>query len=290
MPELASRRNRMKQRFSRTRGASRDSRHRIKRFRRLLCEVLEDRRLLSGSAPEIELFNTSPALFVENQGQWSDASVRFMHQGDGANVAMTDTGPVFQLFRREATDATARVQAEPLGRGPDTEEYVTQTLQFSANFVGANQVEPVGLDRSDAVFNYFIGEQANWHSEVPGYELVAYEGLYDGIELRTRGQRSHLKYEFHVAPGADYRRVQIQYDGIERLAIGEDGSLRVNPGSGWGELVDDAPYIYQTIDGQQMEVAGEFSLLNRDTYAFRITGDYDPARELIIDPELSWST
>ena len=50
----------------------------------------------------------APALFVENQGQWSDASVRFMHQGDGANVAMTDTGPVFQVFRREAAaDAPA---------------------------------------------------------------------------------------------------------------------------------------------------------------------------------------
>ena len=76
------------------------NRCRIKRFRRLVCEGLEDRRLLSGTSPEIELFNTSPALFVENQGQWSDASVRFMHQGDGANVVMTDTGPVFQVFRR----------------------------------------------------------------------------------------------------------------------------------------------------------------------------------------------
>ena len=50
------------------------------------------------------MFNVSPALFVENQGQWADESVRFMHQGDGVNVAMTDTGPVFQLFRSEPVD------------------------------------------------------------------------------------------------------------------------------------------------------------------------------------------
>jgi hypothetical protein len=44
-------------------------------------------------------FQASPALFVTNQGQWDDPSVRFVHQGDGANVAMTDAGPVFQLSR-----------------------------------------------------------------------------------------------------------------------------------------------------------------------------------------------
>ena len=72
-------------------------------LRRLRFEALEDRRLLDGAVGQqaIELFNVSPALFVENQGQWADESVRFVHQGDGVNVAMTDTGPVFQLFRSE---------------------------------------------------------------------------------------------------------------------------------------------------------------------------------------------
>ena len=65
---------------------------------------LESRRMLSASAGSgaMECFSLSPALFVENQGQWADESVRFAHQGDGANVAMTDSGPVFQLFRTES--------------------------------------------------------------------------------------------------------------------------------------------------------------------------------------------
>lgn len=41
------------------------------RLRTLGVELLEDRRLLDGAVGEqaIELFNVSPALFVENQGQ-----------------------------------------------------------------------------------------------------------------------------------------------------------------------------------------------------------------------------
>jgi len=68
------------------------------RHRRLGCEPLEDRRMLSIGSPQLEMFRVSPALFVENLGQWADESVRFVHQGDGVNVAMTDAGPVFQLF------------------------------------------------------------------------------------------------------------------------------------------------------------------------------------------------
>ena len=89
--------------------------------RRLGVELLEGRRLLSALAHEqvVELSSTSPALFVENQGQWTDESVRFLHQGDGVNVAMTDAGPVFRLFQREEAEClTFNVKLPcPEGRG-----------------------------------------------------------------------------------------------------------------------------------------------------------------------------
>jgi hypothetical protein len=36
-----------------------------------------------------KLFDVSPALFVENQGQWSDPSIRYVHDGDRVDVAVT---------------------------------------------------------------------------------------------------------------------------------------------------------------------------------------------------------
>ena len=49
-------------------------------------ETLGPRLLLDAAAHEQahELFSVSPALFVENQGQWADPSVRFVHQGSCA--------------------------------------------------------------------------------------------------------------------------------------------------------------------------------------------------------------
>ncbi len=189
--------------------ARRDAYH-----RRLVCEELEDRRLLSvatGSDQQtVQLFNASPALFAENQGQWVDPAVRYVFQGDGANVAMTDTGPVFQVFQQSATVAPAAPSgpANPLDRLAAPTAAATQSEQFSVHFDGADLVTPTGTDHAATVYNYLVGDQSQWRTNVPTYQKVAYDGLYAGIDLVTWGQRDSLKYEFHVAPGADYQQIR----------------------------------------------------------------------------------
>ena len=269
------------------------------RFRRLGCELLEDRRLLSlgpegsaGAGP-VQLFGVSPALFVENQGQWPDPSVRYAFQGSGANVLFTDTGPVFQVLRRDVAEQAEQPdgvthRADPLANLAEHEETAIQSAQFSVTFEGGNLVEPVGLDRAETVYNYYAGDQSRWRSEVPTYETVAYLGLYDGIDLLTWGRRDSLKYEFHVAPGADWGQVRIRYEGIDGLVLDPLGNLHVQ--TSVGELVDDAPRVYQEIGGRQIDVPARFELVDAQSCRFVLTGDYDPSVELVIDPDLAWAT
>ena len=165
------------------------------------------------------------------------------------------------------------------------------SLAFSAAFPGARVVNPVGREMLDTKVNYCLGaDHGKWRSGVPTFGVVVYEGLYDGIDLHTYGRRSNLKYEFHVAPGADWRKIRIHYDGIAGLSIAENGSLIVDVGYGWGSLQDDAPIIYQEIGGRRVNVPGRFVLVDSRTYSFEITGTADTAAPLVIDPELAWST
>ncbi len=304
--------------------------------RRLFVESLECRCLLAvgvaGTAEQVvELFDISPPLFIENQGQWADDSIRYALFGNGANVLHTDTGPVFQFVGGDSVGdfdpgsftgamgslpALAGVRA-PMGKGgqaahgtPITSSSLepisssqTQTpsetdwspsetpptsIVFSMRFEGAQTIEPVGRDRAQTYFNFYVGEQDAWRSNVPAFETVAYPGLYAGIDLLTWGRPSSLKYEFHVAPGADYEQIRVQYEGIEGLSLDEDGALLVE--TAVGTLIDAAPYVYQIIAGQQVEVASQFTLLDNDSYSFTIDDDYDRSAELVIDPELDWST
>jgi hypothetical protein len=232
--------------------------------RKLHFEPLEDRRLLAAGAVEtadqaVELLGASPALFVENQGQWADESVRYAFFGQGANVLHTDTGPVLQLFQSAAGGVSDGDDGLVEG---DSDLFETATVSISFN--GADAINPVGQDQTETIHNYFIGDQSRWRSEVPTFETVAYPDLYDGIDLFTWGRPSSLKYEFHVAPGVDYQQIEVHYDDIDGLWLDDAGALHVT--TPLGELVDDAPFIYQQINGQQVEVPGEFSLIDNNTY------------------------
>jgi hypothetical protein len=252
--------------------------HRKTHFHKLGVELLEDRRLLSVGSPQLELFQSSPALFVENRGQWPDPTIRYLHQGDGANVAMTDFGPVFQVFRPDESPFASSDQLPP------------SLVEFSVAFAGAKPIVPRGLEPADTKFNFFTSATSDPHTNVPGFATVAYEDLYVGIDMISRGRRDSLKYEFHVAPGADHRQIRIQYSGIEGLSLADDGTLQVDLGGDWGILTDDAPFLYQMIDGRQTAVEGKFRLLDSRTYGFEVIGEFDAGLELVIDPNLAWSS
>jgi hypothetical protein len=262
--------------------------------RSLRFEPLERRYLLSAAPadPALQVFGTSTALFVENQGQWQNDAVRFGFDGPGVDIAFSDSGLTYRVIKHEAPPRTT--SDDSLSATTDSihdvhlDEQITHTTQFSVAFDGANCVTPVGLDEATTKFNYFVGDQTNWREGVASFATVAYENLYDGIDLHTFGRRDSLKYEFYVAPGADWGQIQISFDGIEGLSIDDAGALHIH--TELGALIDTAPYIYQQIDGQQVEVAGSFVLLDGDTYAFDIQGSYDHTVELVIDPYVQWST
>jgi len=250
-------------------------RHGRCRLRRpaLRLEALEPRVVLSGDPSALEVLNAAPALFAANLGQWQDPSVRYLFQGAGTAVAHTEGGPVFLLSRPE--------------QGADGASFVHST-SFAVTFVGAENVAPVGLDPSEAVYNYYVGDPSTWRSEVPTFETVGYLDLWAGVDLLTWGRRDGLKYEFRIAPGADPGQIRLRYEGIEGLWLDDSGALHVV--TPLGEVVDDAPFIYQEIGGERVQVAGAFLLADACTLSFAITGSYDPGFTLVIDPTIAWSS
>ncbi|HQY88820.1 MAG TPA: hypothetical protein PK402_09185, partial [Tepidisphaeraceae bacterium] len=264
----------------------------FKRRHRAISEPLERRVLLtSATDTAIEKFNLSPALFVENDGQWTDSSVHFVHQGKGASIAMTDRGPVFELYKDDSVKSglsggtgvppviDPKEQMEEHGRdgratgnatGADTTEI--ESTRFAVSFNNANITQPIGHDQSSSTFNYNIGTPDLHRSNVHGFAKIVYPNLYEGIDLHTWGQRDSLKYEFHVAPNIDYRQIAVQYEGVEDLWIDDRGRLHAELGSGFGEVIDDAPVIWQEVKGKRVDVAGRFKLLDGDAYTFELTG------------------
>jgi hypothetical protein len=245
--------------------------------------------------PVLEKFQKSPAVFIENQGQWEDASIRFVMSTMGVmNAGLTSESVRFQFFQREADAATSPSTPKNPSERMDMrmrremERHVkTKMKQFAIQFDGARTTAPTGENKSEQVFHYQRGDQSRWRENVPSWNAVVYRGLWDGVDLRITGQQAGIKYEFHVAPGKDWRQIRLCYAGLDGLKLLDDGALELNLGEGWKPLLDGAPYVYQDTPSGRKQVASRFSLTDGKVCGYDITGPVDPTLPLVIDPVLT---
>ena len=212
-----------------------------------------------------------PMAFEVNQGQ-ADPAVRFLTRGRGYGLYLTPTEAVLRL----RGSAPASSAAPP-------EAVVRMRLE------GANpQPELSGVDLLPGITNYFIGsDPTRWRTAVPNYARVRYKNIYSGIDLVFHGDQGGLEYDFIVAPGADPRRILLDFKGARNLALDSEGNLGVATSSGY--LVQRKPVVYQDIDGTRRLVDGRYVLRGKHRVGFKLAS-YDRRRPLVIDPVLVYST
>ncbi len=218
-----------------------------------------DRRPFRFLKPKGSALNL-PLYFIANQGQM-DERVAYYAQGDALSLYFAAEEMVMAL---------------------------DETI-LRMRFVGAKATQPVGLEKTAAKVNYFIGsDSAKWRTDIPTYAQVVYRELYPDIELRYTGQNGALKYTFVAQPGADVSHIRLAFGGAAGLRLDEAGNLLILAGG--SELKDTRPYAYQEIGGRRVEVDVEFVLHGVRTCGFAVQGAYDPRYPLVIDPTLLYST
>jgi len=212
--------------------------------------------------------------FEVNQGQTA-AQVDFLSQGSGYTLFLTPTETVLSLQK----------PAPAAGDGAKASDSVV----LLSSFVGANpQPQVVGLDRLAGTSNYFVGsDPSQWHTNIANYGQVEYQNLYPGVDLVFYGNQRQLEYDYVVAPGADPGVIKLAFDGAESLTIDGQGNLVLHTSA--GDVMEDAPVVYQESGGVRQPVSGQFVLEGNGQVGFAL-GAYDHTRPLVIDPILSYST
>src|SRR5439155_14653642 len=81
--------------------------------------------------------------------------------------------------------------------------------------------------------------------------------------------------------------IRLSFDGADSLSLDADGNLVL--ATPLGDVVQQAPLVYQTVDGSREPVSGKFVLLGHDEVGFQL-GAYDASLPLTIDPALGYST
>ncbi|WP_261206687.1 SBBP repeat-containing protein [Laspinema sp. D2d] len=213
-------------------------------------------------------FDNLPLSFIANVGQL-DPEVQFLVQGAQHDIFFTPDEIVLsksQIINDETISHQVKVSFADANPDP--------TIEAVAPLPG--------------VANFITGDDpSQWHENIPTYQGIAYQNLYDGIDLIYGGNEGELKSEFIVNPGVDPGQIRMNYEGSDRLNIREDGALVIE--TPFGELVESAPYLYQDINGERVTVSGAYQLLDNAQVGFTI-GEYDPSVPLAIDPTLEYTT
>ena len=233
------------------------------------------------------LFAGLPLMFEPNQGQGNldaaDPRAKFVTRGSGYSLFLGSEGAILSMVSRDR--ATSSTSKHDLGKG-DASLIRVDSLQMK--LAGANPNAVVtGAELLPGKSNYFLGnDPAKWRQGVPQFARVRYENVYPGINLVFYGNQGRLEYDFQVAPGSDPTQAELEFSGARRLEL-KNGALVIQSAGGSVQL--EAPRVYQEIAGRQQPVKGSFVLRGTNRAGFAI-GSYDPTRELIIDPILTFST
>ncbi len=134
------------------------------------------------------------------------------------------------------------------------------------------------LNVGESTTHYFISSHRG--RGVPTFARVRFRNVYPGIDVEYYGNEGRLEYDWIVRPGADLRRIQIEFSCPPR--IDASGDLRIRTEE--GELVQHKPAVRQ--DGRKIDARYR---LRRGRVAFEIAR-YDRHRPLIIDPVLGYAT
>jgi hypothetical protein len=136
--------------------------------------------------------------------------------------------------------------------------------------------------------NYLVGnDPRRWRSDVPHYARVTYREVYPGVDLVYHGRQGRLEYDFVVSPGSDPQAIRVHIEGADAMRLDDRGNLLLETRA--GRLVQQAPVVYQDVDGERRPVGGAYRMNRGGDVSFEV-GRYDPAHPLVIDPVLEYST
>lgn len=207
--------------------------------------------------------------FEENKGQWEE-NIFFKARLQNGALFVEKDGLLFYLNDVEKHQ----------------EKKTNSAHAFKIELQNPLQANIKTKDPLPSYSNFFLGkDQRKWANKVKGYQEIVYENIFNNIDWRVYSINSQLKHEFILRENANVENIVLEYKGLESIKLRHDELILETC---LGEIVEQKPYAYQTIQGKEVEVEVEFVLKdNRLSYKL---GNYDKTLPLIIDPALIFST
>ncbi|MFO0357619.1 MAG: SBBP repeat-containing protein, partial [Sphingobacteriaceae bacterium] len=244
-----------------------------------------------------------PVKFLENKGQMMDVNskpvpfVLFKAEAPGMNVYITEKGLMYVFVKAEEEEHEREREKEKerekgMLAGPEEENVKMEMAWVNVNLEGANiqRNNIIKEGQSTEHFNYFYSHCPNGIYDVYQYDKITIKDVYPGIDwVFYNSQKTGMKYDFVVHPGAEASQIKLIYEGEKPLKMEEDGSISIK--TKLGTLTEAKPYTYE--EGNNNEIQSNYKLTtinkNKTLLEFDLA-NHNTNNTLIIDPQLNWGT
>ena len=223
--------------------------------------------------------------FIENDGQWKN-HINYKAEMPGGAVWLEGNKMTFDFVNQDDVKQIHDLKHQ-------AKEFEKEILKirhhtYRVSMVGAkNRPVSTGAGVFETYHNYFLGSDPSfWASKVPLYNSVLTQEVYPDIDLLTYSENGNFKYDFIIRPQGDPNAIRLKYEGTDKIElIYKELLIRLSV----GDVYEHAPIAYQMINGKKVLVDCAY-IIDQNEIAFEFPYGYDMNHELIIDPELIFST
>jgi len=224
--------------------------------------------------------------FEENKGQMKDQhwkarpDVLYYGVSEGMNFYIKNSGMSYQLSRVESwKEEDKDMFRASLGSDDKKRQVPDQigTYRVDAEWLNANKYFTINRGNALEGYNnyYNVPEGVEPALFVKKYETLTLLNVWNGVDIHYYGNEGFLETDYIVAPGADYRQIQIDIKGAE-LSTDDQGNLIIK--TPFGEIREGQLKVYQN------DVLIEASWkIKGNRVSFDIP-NYNPNIAMIIDP------
>ena len=239
--------------------------------------------------------NNSAISFTENKGQIHDQNYKsrpdVLFGGSDGNLVfhLKNNGISYQLNRVDTWKKESDlIKNHPDAKIPKDDEKLVadqRTIyRLDINWLNANTDAEVTKQKPlDGFNNYYLENCPNGALNVKSYQQITYQNIYDGIDLKWYEKDGHLEYDYLVSAGADYKQIQLEIKGADKLTLNNKGELIYK--TPLGDIIEQAPLVKQ--NGNTLKSKW---LIKNNVLSFEIE-NINKNQAFIIDPVVRlWGT
>lgn len=221
--------------------------------------------------------------FVENKGQW-DTEIKFKCDLPGGYLLLKSTSIEYLFYdtkKMQELHATTTQQAKQVKVNP---RITLSRVKLNFNHENTQTFRYLP-SQPKAKKTFFLTPNSSTFSEAKTFSEIRINDIYPNIDFRIYTINETLKFEYIVHPSGNPKLIQLEYEGAKEVKI-EENELKIQ--TEVNIFKEFNPYSFQKIANKTQSVSTKFQK-KEEKISFEL-GDYDTTKELIIDPELIFST